>query len=33
VIRACWHRFQNLTWIGDHPIEELVRAIDNIVLK
>ena len=33
VVRACWHRFQNLVWLGDHPLDELVRTIDSIVLK
>lgn len=33
VVRACWHRFKNLQWLGNYTLEELVRTIDNLVLK
>lgn len=33
ITQACWHRFHNVTWMGDLRLESLVRKIDAIVPK
>ena len=33
VVKACWHRFKGLNWLGSQSIEDLISKLDELIPK